>query len=143
MKFGGLKFLDAAHVKDLLALLRFVENPRYRVAGFRLIHFIQGLAPLQLNGCLTIWSMTRSFCWVARRSGAAPSWRRLDGLFRAVAELRDLNWPADLEPVRLWYEPHLDRIYEDALVRVGQILSNSNNRERLFLPRTVPDRTYA
>src|SRR5262249_25313059 len=34
VKFGGLKFLDAAHVKDLLALLRFVENPRDRVAGF-------------------------------------------------------------------------------------------------------------
>ena len=35
VKFGGLKFLDAAHVKDMLALLRFVENPRDRVAGFR------------------------------------------------------------------------------------------------------------
>ena len=35
VKFGGLKFLDAAHIKDLLALLRFVENPRDRVAGFR------------------------------------------------------------------------------------------------------------
>src|SRR6266446_5380290 len=34
VKFGGLKFLDAAHVKDMLALLRFVENPRDRVAGF-------------------------------------------------------------------------------------------------------------
>ena len=32
MKFGGLKFLDAAHIKDMLALLRFVENPRDRVA---------------------------------------------------------------------------------------------------------------
>jgi DNA helicase-2/ATP-dependent DNA helicase PcrA len=27
VKFGGLKFLDAAHVKDVMALLRFVENP--------------------------------------------------------------------------------------------------------------------
>jgi DNA helicase-2/ATP-dependent DNA helicase PcrA len=34
VKFGGLKFLDAAHVKDVLALLRFAENPRDRVAGF-------------------------------------------------------------------------------------------------------------
>ncbi|WP_368855750.1 3'-5' exonuclease, partial [Escherichia coli] len=31
VKFGGLKFLDAAHVKDVLALLRFAENPRDRV----------------------------------------------------------------------------------------------------------------
>ena len=28
VKFGGLRFLDAAHVKDLLAILRFIENPR-------------------------------------------------------------------------------------------------------------------
>src|ERR1700730_15540515 len=37
VKFGGLKFLDAAHIKDMLAMLRFVENPRDRVAGFRLM----------------------------------------------------------------------------------------------------------
>lgn len=37
VKFGGLKFLDAAHIKDLLALLRFAENPRDRVAGFRVL----------------------------------------------------------------------------------------------------------
>ena len=36
VKFGGLKFLDAAHVKDVLAMLRFVENPRDQIAGFRL-----------------------------------------------------------------------------------------------------------
>ena len=43
VKFGGLKFLDAAHIKDMLALLRFVENPRDRVAGFRLMHLIPGV----------------------------------------------------------------------------------------------------
>src|ERR1039457_1506448 len=43
VKFGGLKFLDAAHIKDMLALLRFVENPRDRVAGFRLLHLLPGI----------------------------------------------------------------------------------------------------
>src|SRR5580704_13809707 len=45
VKFGGLKFLDAAHVKDVLALLRFVENPRDRVAGFRVLHLLPGIGP--------------------------------------------------------------------------------------------------
>jgi DNA helicase II / ATP-dependent DNA helicase PcrA len=45
VKFGGLKFLDAAHVKDMLALLRFVENPRDRVAGFRILHLLPGIGP--------------------------------------------------------------------------------------------------
>jgi superfamily I DNA/RNA helicase len=34
MKFGGLKFLDAAHIKDVLAVLRWAQNIRDRVAGF-------------------------------------------------------------------------------------------------------------
>jgi len=45
VKFGGLKFLDAAHIKDMLALLRFAENPRDRVAGFRLMHLLPGVGP--------------------------------------------------------------------------------------------------
>src|SRR5206468_10687779 len=43
VKFGGLKFLEAAHVKDMLSLLRFVENPRDRVAGFRILHLLPGV----------------------------------------------------------------------------------------------------
>src|SRR6202008_2721129 len=45
VKFGGLKFLDAAHVKDVLALLKFIENPRDRVAGFRVLHLLPGIGP--------------------------------------------------------------------------------------------------
>jgi DNA helicase II / ATP-dependent DNA helicase PcrA len=36
VKFGGLKFLEAAHIKDVLAFLRWAENLRDRVSGFRL-----------------------------------------------------------------------------------------------------------
>jgi superfamily I DNA/RNA helicase len=46
VKFGGLKFLEAAHVKDVLALLRFVENPRDRVAGFRIVLLLPGIGPI-------------------------------------------------------------------------------------------------
>ena len=35
VKYGGLKFLEAAHVKDVLAVLRWADNPRNRMAGFR------------------------------------------------------------------------------------------------------------
>ena len=55
VKFGGLKFLDAAHVKDMLALLRFVENPRDRVAGFRLMQLIPGVGRRRRSACSTTW----------------------------------------------------------------------------------------
>jgi DNA helicase II / ATP-dependent DNA helicase PcrA len=54
VKFGGLKFLDAAHVKDMLALLRFVENPRDRVAGFRVLHLL-GSAQLPRSASSIVW----------------------------------------------------------------------------------------
>src|SRR6516225_1356631 len=45
VKYGGLKFLEAAHVKDALAVLRFAENPRDRVAGFRVAQLLPGVGP--------------------------------------------------------------------------------------------------
>src|SRR5262249_24624501 len=45
VKFGGLKFLEAAHVKDMLACLRFAENPRDRMAGFRGLQLLPGIGP--------------------------------------------------------------------------------------------------
>src|SRR5260370_24409949 len=45
VKFGGLKFLEASHVKDVLAALRFAENPRDRVAGFRVAQLVPGVGP--------------------------------------------------------------------------------------------------
>src|SRR5439155_24157008 len=38
VKYGGLKFLEAAHVKDVLSILRWCENPRDRYARFRAVH---------------------------------------------------------------------------------------------------------
>ena len=43
VKFGGLKFLEAAHIKDLLAVLRFAQNPRGRLAGFRVAQLVPGV----------------------------------------------------------------------------------------------------
>ena len=45
VKFGGLRFLEAAHIKDLLSLLRWAENPRGRMAGFRVAQLLPGVGP--------------------------------------------------------------------------------------------------
>ena len=55
MKFGGLKFLEAAHVKDVLALLRLAENPRDRVAGFRVLQLLPGIGPATAGRVLDAW----------------------------------------------------------------------------------------
>ena len=150
VKFGGLKFLDAAHVKDMLALLRFVENPRDRVAGFRLMHLIPGVGPASAQRVLDhmaddpdpIASLARAP--VPPRAG--EDWRTFTDV---VANLRISAWPADLERARLWYAPHLDRIHEDAetrradLVQLEQIASGYASRERFLTELTLdpPDAT--
>ena len=150
VKFGGLKFLDAAHIKDMLALLRFVENPRDRVAGFRLMHLIPGVGPASAQRVLDHMAEAPIRSQRSRRLPAPPrageDWRAFVG---AVADLRHAEWPADLERARLWYEPHLDRIHEDAetrradLIQLEQIASGYPSRERFLTELTLdpPDAT--
>ena len=67
----------------------------------------------------------------------------------ALGNLRYSEWPADLERARLWYEPHLDRIHEDAdtrradLLQLEQIASGYPSRERFLTELTLdpPDAT--
>jgi len=52
VKYGGLKFLEAAHVKDLLAVLRWADNPRNRIAAFRVLQLLPGVGPAGADKCL-------------------------------------------------------------------------------------------
>ena len=45
VKWGGIKFLDAAHIKDALGVLRWCENPKDRIAAFRTLHLLPGIGP--------------------------------------------------------------------------------------------------
>ncbi len=45
VKYGGLKFLEAAHVKDLLSVLKWAENPKNEVAAFRVLKLLPGMGP--------------------------------------------------------------------------------------------------
>jgi DNA helicase-2/ATP-dependent DNA helicase PcrA len=150
VKFGGLKFLDAAHIKDMLALLRFVENPRDRVAGFRLMHLIPGVGPASAQRVLD--HMAEAADPIAALS-KIPSPPRADDdwttFAQTVQNLRYSEWPSDLERARLWYAPHLDRIHEDAetrradLIQLEQIASGYPSRERFLTELTLdpPDAT--
>jgi DNA helicase-2/ATP-dependent DNA helicase PcrA len=45
VKYGGLRYLEAAHVKDLLAAFRLADNPRDEVAWFRVLQLLPGVGP--------------------------------------------------------------------------------------------------
>jgi DNA helicase II / ATP-dependent DNA helicase PcrA len=52
VKYGGLRYLDAAHVKDLVALLRLTENPSDEISWFRLLQLLDGVGPIRARRVL-------------------------------------------------------------------------------------------
>ncbi len=54
VKYGGLRYLDAAHVKDLVALLRLIDNPADEVSWFRLLQLHEGVGPTRARRVLDV-----------------------------------------------------------------------------------------
>ncbi len=123
VKFGGLKFLESAHVKDLLSLLRFAENPRDRIAGFRVLQLLPGIGPGTAGHILDeMHAEARPFAVLDRM----PVPARAGGWPDFVTAMRDLvsspQWPAAFSRARLWYEPLLEERHDDAQVRLLDLL---------------------
>jgi len=152
VKFGGLKFLEAAHIKDVLAVLRFAENPRDRVAGFRVIQLLPGIGPATAAKALDHIAATADP--VDGLNGMKPPAAAIEhwpSFVEAVRLVRSgaAGWPAELDLVRRWYEPHLERIRDDASLRQAdlyqlvQIAATYPSRERFLTELTLdpPDAT--
>ena len=152
VKFGGLKFLDAAHVKDVLSCLRWAENPRDRVAGFRVLQLLPGFGPTMAGRVLDeLVQRTDPIGVLSDFSAPARSTADWPGFVELMQRLhlRAAGWPAELNLIRNWYEPHLEWIHEDAsiraadLVQLEQIASGYSSRERFLTELTLdpPDAT--
>ncbi|WP_394889228.1 ATP-dependent helicase [Mesorhizobium sp. AaZ16] len=152
VKFGGLKFLDSAHVKDMLAMLRFAQNPRDRVAGFRLMQLLPGVGPTSAQRVLDAMAdqpdPLTALANIPVPPRAGDDWT---GFVDVLQQLRPgkAGWPAEIEQARRWYEPHLERIHEDAtmrqadLLQLEQIAAGYPSRERFLTELTLdpPDAT--
>ncbi|MFT8783611.1 MAG: ATP-dependent helicase [Acetobacter syzygii] len=152
VKFGGLKFLDSAHVKDVLALLRFAQNPRDRIAGFRVLQLLPGVGPTSARRVLdTMGENAHPFealkgVKVPQRSGEA--WAGFVNTLTTLGS-HQVGWPGEIAAVRYWYEPHLERLHEDAstrladLVQLEQIAGGYPSREKFLIELTLdpPDAT--
>jgi DNA helicase II / ATP-dependent DNA helicase PcrA len=146
VKFGGLKFLEAAHVKDLLAVLRFAQNPRGRMAGFRVTQLIPGVGQATATRLLDAMGEAAEPTQVLQSfeppAQAKQEWAQFAQLY---AQLRDADvaWPADLELAKAWYLPQLERIHDDAQVRkldVDQLVrlaAGYASRERFLTELTL------
>jgi DNA helicase-2/ATP-dependent DNA helicase PcrA len=118
-KYGGLKFLEAAHVKDLLSFLRILENPRDQLAWSRVLNLLDGIGPA---------IAARAFAFVRDRGfdprviaqfegpkASRDSIRRLGELFHELTAGGDKRVPlaGQVEGIRRFYEPILMNVYEN------------------------------
>ena len=123
VKFGGLKFLEASHVKDVLSILRWAENPRDRVAGFRVLKLLPGVGPATARRALAALEREgHSLSALARfrpPPGAAEMWSGMAAVMHDLAA--SSLWEGQIERLRRWYDPMLEVLYDAARVRRGDL----------------------
>ncbi|TAH50199.1 MAG: ATP-dependent helicase [Betaproteobacteria bacterium] len=150
VKFGGLKFLEAAHVKDVLALLRWAENPRDRIAGFRAIQLLAGVGPKTAARVLDNVCAAPQGCALLGEQPVPDAARDAWAVFAALIDRlagRDggkaSSWPTEFELACRWYETQMPRLYEDAAVRLldiqqlARIAASYPNRQRFLTELTL------
>ncbi|OVZ62591.1 MULTISPECIES: ATP-dependent helicase [unclassified Pigmentiphaga] len=154
VKFGGLKFLEAAHVKDVLALLRWAANPLGRLSGFRVAQLMPGIGPATAARLLDAMAgsaqAVQALAAFSPPAAAAEDWKSFADTFVALSD-PGLAWPAHLDLALRWYGPHLQRLYDDAVVRqadldqLARIAGTYGSREQFLTELTLdpPDATSA
>jgi DNA helicase II / ATP-dependent DNA helicase PcrA len=132
MKYGGLKFLEAAHVKDFLAALRLTDNARDEVAWYRLLRLHEGigparaarLLPLLLDGEASDEPAADIDGWLNQVVAAAPAAARtqLGTTLRQMAAARaQTAIPARVVACTALVSPLVQRRYTDAPARIGDL----------------------
>ena len=149
VKYGGLKFLEAAHVKDLLSILKWGENPRNEVAAFRVLKLLPGVGPAIAARCFE-YLAAADFRFASLPGFRVPSestadWTGLCELLQSLAsaEASDPAWQGQLAMLRRWYRPQLERRYDAVdqrladLDQLEQIAGRYSSRERFLTELTL------
>jgi DNA helicase-2/ATP-dependent DNA helicase PcrA len=145
-KYGGLKFVETAHVKDLMAFLRLAENPRDEVSAVRLLPLLPGIGPgkarqlmamlLQGGGLFEAWAQWKP------PPAAAKLWPKFVALVSDLARTSE-DLPSQLHRVRKFYTPLLEAKYDHVeprlrdLEQLEVIASRYRSRPRMLLELTL------
>jgi DNA helicase-2/ATP-dependent DNA helicase PcrA len=93
-----LKFLEAAHIKDIVAILRWAENPRDQVAGLRVLKLVPGIGAATARRALGVISATeQGFAALATFTPPPASREAWTGLMPLMSELAgSKEWKAEI-----------------------------------------------
>jgi len=127
-KWGGLKFLEAAHVKDVLAFLRVLENPRDEVSWYRLLLLLPGIGDATARSAITAladaaWDSEAfgHFTPPARARGAHAALVTLLDTLRRGDPAGDARVAREIAQVRTMYDDILRDRYDRAEPRLSDL----------------------
>ncbi len=116
VKRGGFKFIETAHIKDVLAHLRVLANPQDAVSWHRILLLLEGVGPKSseavINQVLSHPNPPEALAAFPARGPVRESFKRLAGLLAKVAA-QNLRPAEQLEAVIRYYSPILKRLYRD------------------------------
>jgi len=103
-------------------VLRWVENPRHRLAGMRVAQRVPGIGPAHARRLVVAMSgagdPVQAMHDFRPPRAAAIDWA---AWLEVACALRAGDWPGDVARALCWYCPHLERLYEDAAVRLADL----------------------
>jgi DNA helicase-2/ATP-dependent DNA helicase PcrA len=113
-KWGGIKFLEAAHVKDVLAFLRILENPRDEVSWYRLLMLMPGIGEATARGAIDAMAMA---AWASDAFGRYQPPPRARAAHTALAQLLDAlrDSPSEADGAVTVEIARVRRLYDDIL----------------------------
>ena len=122
VKMGGFKFIETAHVKDLIAHLRVVHNPQDVVSWNRILLLLQGVGPRTSQSVID--GISAGELQLDEESATrAPGNERVERLFRLLASLRreKLTVAEQVEQLISYYRPVMKGKYDDFTKREKDI----------------------
>ena len=131
VKYGGLRFLEAAHVKDLLAVFRLADNARDELAWFRVLQLLPGVGPATSRRAVSALGVRDDAAgpegevllrWPLAAAELAASARPLaDAVVAALPRLPHEAPPAHAQRLRAALAPMVTQAYPDPAARLADL----------------------
>ena len=146
VKHGGLKFLEAGHVKDLLSLLRWADNPKHKISAFRLLKLLPGVGPKIAEKAINHLALHQNdlskLCDFTVPQAAV---KQYNALVKVIVGIHDntIKWSDQVSQAAAAYKELLEINYDDHFVRWGdieqliQISQQFPSRERFLTELTL------
>ena len=145
-KYGGLRFLEAAHVKDLVSFLRVAENPQDEIAWFRVMQMIDGIGPATASRAIAHVSAgrdPRAIRGFEPPAAARTGWGDLAGLMDDLVTAGEAKPSSQVQRIRAYYDGLLESRYDNAAARrrdlehIEQIASGYRSRQQFLTDLTL------